>query len=531
MRSLQFPYFAALFLANPTIFMNQGRVPLFRSLTSALRQARNLSRRDFLTLGAAAGAVSALPGCVTASKSAKLRLQGPVAVVGGGIAGLTAAYRLMKAGAEVHLYEASNRTGGRMWTKRNFNSEGMFCELGGELVDSNHTALISLARELGVGIQPLRKGEKGVDLYYINKERYTDADLIPAYANLAGRIAADAEGLYDKQDEATEKAKALDRISLRRYLADAGAGTAPWLVKALEIAYLCEYGLETDRQSALNLIDFIGTDTKKGFEMFGDSDEGHRIAGGNESLPEAVRRAIDGKVQVLTAHVLTALAMDGERLELTLRNGKSEFSKSYDHVVCAIPFTLLRMVRGWDKLPLEAEKKRVIRELTYGMNVKSMWGWKNRAWRESPLPGREVFCNGAVVSSQGYQQVWETSRGQKGHAGILTNFMGGDTAARYQQTKENDTRFLSEVTAVFPGLNGQHDGNRAVLNWPKMKWTLGSYSATGIGQYTWMYEAAAASDLGGALHFAGEHTSLESGGFMNGGVESGDRAAKELLGA
>jgi len=263
--------------------------------------------------------------------------------------------------------------------------------------------------------------------------------------------------------------------------------------------------------------------------MFGASDEAHRIAGGNESLPEAVRRAINGRVQVQTGHVLTGLAMDGESLRLTLRNGKSEISKAYGHVICAIPFTLLRNVHGWDKLPLAAEKKRVIRELTYGKNVKSMWGWKSRAWRDSPLPGRDVFCNGAVVSSQGYQQVWETSRGQKGHAGILTNFMGGDTAARYQQTAENDARFLAEVADVFPALKGQQDGNRAVMNWPKMKWTLGSYSATGIGQYTWMYGAAAASDLGGALLFAGEHTSLESGGFMNGGVDSGERAAKELL--
>ena len=510
--------------------MHQGRVPLFRSLTNALRQAGNLTRREFLTIGAAAGAISALPGCVTASKPAGARVQGPVAVVGGGIAGLTAAYRLMKAGVEVHLYEASNRTGGRMWTKRNFNGEGMFCELGGELVDTNHTALIKLSRELGVGIQPLREGEKGVDLYFINKERFTDSDLIPAYANLARRIAADADGLYDAQENPTDKAKALDRMSLRRYLADAGAGTAPWLVKALEIAYLCEYGLETDRQSALNLVAFISTDTKKGFEMFGDSDEAHRIAGGNESLPEALRRAMEGRVPIHTGHVLTSIAMDGERLKLTLQNGKSEFSKSYAHVICAIPFTLLRKVQGWDTLPLEAEKKRVIRELTYGMNAKSMWGWKNRAWRESPLPGREVVSNGAVISSQGYQQIWETSRGQKGAAGILTNFMGGDTAVRYQHTKETDARFLAGIADVFPALIGQQDGNRAVMNWPKMKWTLGSYSATGIGQYTWMYEAAATSDLGGALHFAGEHTSLESGGYMNGGVDSGERAAQELLG-
>jgi len=511
--------------------MNHGRIPLFRSLTKVLSQARHLSRRQFFKLGSAVGAAYVLPGCSTPRTNAGARIDGPVAIVGGGISGLTAAYRLMKAGVDVHLYEASSRAGGRMWTKRNFNNEGMFCELGGELVDSNHTALIQLAKELGVGIQPLRRGEKGVDLYYINGERYIDTDLVPAYANLAKRIAVDASGLWDEKGEATERAKQLDAISLRQYLSDAGTGTAPWLVKTLDIAFTCEYGLETDRQSALNLIDLIGTDTREGFEMFGDSDEAHRVAGGNESLPEAVMRAIEGRVKIKLGHALSGIAMDGERLKLTFQSGRSQASQSYDHVICAIPFTVLRTVKGWENLPLTSAKKRVIRELTYGMNVKSMWGWNTRTWRESLLPGRDVFCNGAVVSDRGYQQVWETSRGQKGKAGILTNFMGGDTATNYVRSKSNEERFLAEIAETFPALRGANDGNRAVLNWPKMKWNRGSYSATGVGQYTWMYDAAASSSLGGALLFAGEHTSLESGGFMNGGVDSGERAAKELLGA
>src|SRR4029079_17427518 len=192
--------------------------------------------------------------------------------------------------------------------------------------------------------------------------------------------------------------------------------------------------------------------------------------------------------QVHTAHVLTATGMDGDKLKLTFQTGSGVVAKSYAHVICAIPFTTLRRVHGWDHLPLTAGKKRVIRELTYGMNAKSMWGWKSRAWREATLPGRDVVCNGAVISTQGYQQVWETSRGQKGSAGILTNFMGGDTAANYTQSKANDAAFLEEITRTFPDLKGLHDGNRAVMNWPKMKWTLGSYSATGVGQYTWMYD-------------------------------------------
>src|SRR6187402_1586036 len=176
--------------------MNPGRTPLFRALMRAMRTSAvpSQSRRDFLRLSSAAGA-SVVLGSVglRAQDEAKptKKIEGPVAVVGGGIAGLTAAYRLMKAGVEVHLYEMQNRFGGRMFTKRNFNKDGMFVELGGELVDTNHTDLIEFAKELGVGIQPLREGEAGLDFYHYNGKVYTDTDVIAGFGSLSKRIAED----------------------------------------------------------------------------------------------------------------------------------------------------------------------------------------------------------------------------------------------------------------------------------------------------------------------------------------------------
>ena len=62
--------------------------------------------------------------------------KGPIAIVGGSVAGLTAAYRLHQAGKTPIVFEASNRWGGRMFTRYDCY-KGMFCELGGEFVDSN----------------------------------------------------------------------------------------------------------------------------------------------------------------------------------------------------------------------------------------------------------------------------------------------------------------------------------------------------------------------------------------------------------
>ena len=78
-----------------------------------------------------------------------------------------------------------------MFTKYDFNKEGMFCELGGELVDSNHSDLMALAGELGVGIQELKGEDKGTDLYFFGGKLYADEQLIPLFQPLAKKLAAD----------------------------------------------------------------------------------------------------------------------------------------------------------------------------------------------------------------------------------------------------------------------------------------------------------------------------------------------------
>ena len=106
--------------------------------------------------------------------------------------------------------------------------------------------------------------------------------------------------------------------------------------------------------------------------------------------------------------------------------------------------------------------------------------------------------------------------------------MGGSVGAQYGP--ENIEKYIAELDTIFPGLKAKHDGNKAMLNWPSMKTMKGSYSCPLVGQYCWVYDAARTPELDGRMVFAGEHTSSASPAFMNGGVESGNRAARELLG-
>ena len=272
-----------------------------------------------------------------------------IAIIGGGVAGLTAAYRLQAAGAKPILFEASNRWGGRMLTVYDFY-KGMFCELGGEFVDTNHEDLITLAGELGIEMQSL--ATEGEDLYFFGGAFHTPNDMVDpeknagAFAPFAERIADDADKLYDEEEEWTDFAHELDRMSLKAYLEQFRGKAEDWAIDLLDVAYVGEFGLETNEQSSLNLVDFITTDMSEPFAIYGESDEAYRIKGGSSALIKALVAAIESKAEMQLGHALTALDVKDGQIVMTFDAPGGARSESFDHVILTLPFTKLRQVDG-----------------------------------------------------------------------------------------------------------------------------------------------------------------------------------------
>lgn len=505
-----------------------ARVSAGRDTSAATASA--LSRRQALALAAAGLAASCAPPSRPSSGGNER-----IAVIGAGMAGLTLAYRLMLAGRGCTLFDSANRTGGRMFTRRNFTAEGQFCELGGEFVDTGHTALIALAGELGVAIQPLDPdGEHIHDVFHIAAEVRTSLDLFNpatgtgAFLPIAARLVQDQDGLLDADDNWTDKARALDAMSLRDWLDSLSGQAEAWALSALDVAYTIEYGIATADQSALNLVDFMSPDTGEGVGLFGESDEAWRIAGGSSSLPEAVAKALGDRVPVRLGQALSAIAREpGGAFRLTFISGQATLEESFDRVVLTLPFTRLRQVAGLDTLGLTAEKARAIAELGYGNSAKIMHATPSRLWR-APGSGVPPTFSGAAYSDQDWQCVWETSRAQAGTGGILTNFLGAAQAGR-SETEVLETLYR-ELPTALPALGTplQREGVASFF-WGRHPHTLASYAGALKGQYTGLLEHAAPPECEGRLHFAGEHTSADFIGYMNGAVDSAERVAGEIL--
>ena len=124
-----------------------------------------------------------------------------------------------------------------------------------------------------------------------------------------------------------------------------------------------------------------------------------------------------------------------------------------------------------------------------------------------------------------FQVVWDTSRGQEGKRGILTNYLAGvqDTASALAGMRAGFAKISPAIAASLD------ESNTASFFWARYPFNKGSFSAPKLGQYTTLMEVSGTPELEGRLQFCGEHTSTEFPGYMCGGVESGERAAKAVL--
>lgn len=483
-------------------------------------EAARWDRRRFLKT-----AVAAVAGA-SVTPVFKMAARGPhtpkIVIVGAGTAGLVCAYRLQQRGITARVIEASSRPGGRMFSLRNFFPDNQLTELGGEYIDSGHATMRGLVKEFGLTLNDLGSDEEpeGAHAYYFdNRLLPVDGSFIDMFRPVAKAVVDDLKQMKVRGEieYETPHAKTIDRLSIPEWFEKRRITGLP--TKVLRAAYVGEYGLEIDQQSALNLLFTMGDETPADdFRVFGTSDEHFHIAEGNDRVPALLAERLGSAVEFGTR--LESLASDGSGFTLALRHEETPTEAKADMVVLALPFTILRQLDLRVKLP-EA-KRKAIQELGYGTNAKLIAGFSRRVWEESE-------STGYTFTDLEFQCCWETSRGQPGSHAILTNFAGGKLGERLNEgeLQERAGTFASQVNRIYPGAAEAFTKKAVRQHWPSSPFALGSYTCYKPGQYSTLADSVATPV--GNLIFAGEHTSADFNGYMEGAAESGERAAKEVL--
>lgn len=481
---------------------------------------RRTTRRRFLRdAGAVAGAAA---GLAAYARPARAATGQRVIVVGAGLAGLTCAYRLLGAGHDPILYEASDRIGGRCWTLRGVFAGGQIAERGGELIDTGHQAVRQLAQELGLKLDNLLRAEpNGTEpFYFFDGEPYTyleaSQDLNAIYQKLHRDLSeASFPTLFDSF---TERGAELNAMSIVDWIEESVPGGLPSkLGQLLDVAYAIEYGADSSDQAALNLLYLLGYAGQGKFRIFGASDEKYHVKGGNDQIPQLLAQALGARIN--PEHELTAIKLAGGTYTLTFKHGGGGGTKTVtgDRVVLALPFSILRSSVNYSNAGFEPLKVTAIEEQGMGANSKLHLQFTSRHWHG-------LGCNGDTYADTGYQATWDVTRAQPGTRGILVDYTGGSIA----KAPPSATQFLSKLEPVLPGISSRWNGLGTLDFWPGYKWTKGSYSFYKVGQYTKF--AGMEGRRQGNCHFAGEHAaSQDFQGYLNGAVESGERAAAEII--
>lgn len=465
---------------------------------------------------------------LTSERANKSKLVNPrIVIVGAGLAGLTCAYRLKQAGISSTIYEAADRVGGRCWTRRGYFKDDQMVERGGELIDTCHKEIQDLAKELDLELDNLITAEP-VDtkpFYFFDEHAYSFDEVTNDFMEILPKLQKDLKeaGETTLYDSYTERGFELDHMSIVEYINETvPGGIHSRFGKLLALAYSVENGADAHVQSALNLLYLLGFAQKEPFRMYGDSDECFHVRGGNDQIPALLAKKLQGHIKFNSQ--LIKIEQDDHKIRLLFQNQEKKWAVLADKVILALPFSILRTI-DYQNARFQPLKSAAIEELGMGVNTKLHAQFVDRFWNE-------LGNNGETFADTGYQQTFESTRAQQGKSGILVNFTGGETAARQvafidKKLKGTTKNFLDKLEPVLPGSINNWNGLATVDHWLSNQWSKGAYSYWKVGQYTKF--AGILGEREENIFFAGEHTSIKYPGYLNGAVETGERAASEVI--
>ena len=470
-----------------------------------------MDRRSFLWLSAAAASPF-----IARSRQARGAATDPVVVVGAGLAGLRAAEVLRKAGAPVVVLEARSRPGGRVYTIRTPFAEGLYAEAGAIRIPPLHETVVQLAKDYGLNLVPFESfnGSALVTIGNVtakipdelkratatltlkpDEDGQTQAALLKRYVT---DLPADIGELKPAAD-AYERWRSYDQVTWPDWLRSRGASD--------DAVRLMTVGGDSRELSALYVL--------RQFALLQNVNQFYKIHGGMDQLPRAMARSLGAIVRYNAALVGIDQSDGAARLEYVERGRKKAVRAS--RVILTVPFAALRTI---DIRPRFSEQKaRAIAELPYFPATRLLFQCRTSFWQQQGLSG--------TARSDAPAEMWDCTYDLEGTRGILGATVGGEIGRKVADMSRARAMAygLDVVGRTFPAVRTSFQTG-SVYRWVRDAWAGGAFAVFHPGQMSTLMPEMAKPE--GRVHFAGEHTSTWMG-WMQGAIESGERAAAEVL--
>jgi monoamine oxidase len=439
-----------------------------------------------------------------------------VVVVGAGLAGLTAARELVAEGVDVAVLEARDRVGGR--TVNEPIGDGKIVELGGQWVGPSQHRILALAKELGLETFPTHVDGLNLTERRGRVSRYKGTipkgnPVVLAEVGLAlkkiDRLAAKIDPARPWESELAE----LDRMTfdtwMRRHVRTASGRDLMRL--AIEAVWAAEPG----DISMLHILFYVRS--AGSLELLLDAEGGaqdSRVVGGTQLISQRMADALDGSIHLDSP--VRRILWSGDRV-MVLADG---LRASANRVVVALPPVLSARIAWEPALP--ADRDGLTQRMIQGSVIKTMAIYGEPFWRDLGFSGQATSADGPV------SVVFDNSP-PDGSPGVLLAFFEGK-AAREAGRLSKDMRqnlVVDCLTRLF-GEQAARPTGYVEKVWSDDEWSRGCYGGY-MPPGAWTSHGHALRASIGPIHWAGAETATEWAGYMEGAVQSGGRAAEEVL--
>jgi monoamine oxidase len=496
--------------------------------------SHRLTRRQFFQTSIAAGVGAAtLPGCAALDRFfglEKSRFEQEVIIVGAGAAGLAAAYELKKAGIPYRLFEASPRIGGRIYSLENFNSDGQVAELGAEFFEDDDKLIFDWCNELNLPVDEIKFPE-GLDRQVnFASGRYLPAkDMMPRLQKLITELVKMKIQLVGDRNEIITalnahefpEAQRLDELPLSNFLDQMLGRADAETLRIFKTSCVAQFGRRTEELSTLHLLNSIDLEAAGSKNLF-------RVRYGNQRLLRTIYERISGVLPEFFVRMnspLLEIYENGDYFacEFQTPEGRRKYEAKY--VILALPINHYKTIDGLEKLNLSTSKKESISQVDLAAHSKIVMSFKQRFWQKKQdlIPANR----GSYFKDNLPLVTWDGSAGQEGSKGILSFLVGGPVSETSSVLVNEN--LLQEMQVFGKAFKTEHEGFTQAINWKQRPYTNGSFVAYKPGEFVKYHGIWSQSDYNGRLCYAGEHTHPTHYGTWIGALESGQKAALEII--